>query len=81
MVCIGTLSTENMVHMKIGIRKRLSIIFSYGGQIQDLADVLHLISKGLIQPQVETARLEEFPRQLADLCDGKVAARVALAPW
>jgi propanol-preferring alcohol dehydrogenase len=40
MVCIGTLDTENTVDMKIGVRKRLNIIFSYGGQLCDLKAVL-----------------------------------------
>lgn len=78
MVCIGTLNLENTVHMKIGIRKRLSIIFSYGGQLRDLKDVLDLIAKKAIEPQVEPGRLQDFPTVLHDLCDGKVKARVAL---
>lgn len=78
MVCIGTLDTENTIDMKIGIRKRLSIIFSYGGQLRDLKAVLELISKKAIQPQVESATLQAFPTVLEDLCNGKVKARVAL---
>lgn len=50
--------------MKIGIQKRLSIIFTYGGQWRGLNEVLELISKGIIQPQVETAGLREFPNIL-----------------
>lgn len=80
MVCIGTLNLDNTIHMKIGIRKRLSIIFSYGGQVKDLEDVLDLIAKKQINPQVENGKLEDFPRCLKDLCDGKVKARVALTP-
>lgn len=64
--------------MKIGIRKRLSIVFSYGGQLRDLEDVLGLIAKGAIQPQVEEGRLEDFPAVLKDLCDGKIKGRIAL---
>lgn len=64
--------------MKIGIQKRLSIIFTYGGQAKDLKEVLDLISTGEIQPQIETASLKEFPVVLKNLCDGKVKARVAL---
>jgi propanol-preferring alcohol dehydrogenase len=41
-------------------------------------EVLDLISKGIIQPQVETAALKEFPQILKGVCDGKVKARVAL---
>lgn len=69
---------KNSIDMKIGIRKRLSIIFTYGGQKRDLEEVLQLIAKGVIQPQVENARLEDFPTVLKDLCDGKIKSRVAL---
>lgn len=78
MLCVGTLDEENTVDMKIGIQKRLSIVFSYGGQARDLKEVLDLISKGVFQPQVDTADLKDFPKVLKDLCEGKVKARVAL---
>lgn len=78
MVCIGTLDLENTVHMKVGIRKRLSIVFSYGGQLRDLEDVLALIAKGAIEPQVEDMHLDDIPTVLKDLCDGKIRGRVAL---
>lgn len=80
MVCVGTLSLDNTIHMKVGIRKRLDIIFSYGGQVQDLAEVLDMIAKGDLKPQVDTAKLKEFPRVLKDLCDGKLSSRMALIP-
>lgn len=64
--------------MKMGIRKRLSIVFSYGGQLRDLEEVLGLIAQGAIQPQVEEGRLEDFPTVLKDLCDGKIKARISL---
>jgi propanol-preferring alcohol dehydrogenase len=66
--------------MKNGIRKRLSFVFSYGGQYQDLVDVLNLIAQGVISPRVKTGRLEEFPRVLRELCQGEVEDRVALLP-
>jgi alcohol dehydrogenase, propanol-preferring len=77
-VCIGTLNPENTVYMKVGTRKRLSFMFSYGGQARDLKEVLKLISEKVIQPQVETGHIKDFPRVLQDLCDGKIKARVAL---
>jgi propanol-preferring alcohol dehydrogenase len=64
--------------MKTGTRKRLSYIFSYGGQVEDLKEVLDLIAKGVIRPQVQPGKLEDFPTVLKDLEDGKVEARVAL---
>lgn len=64
--------------MKIGTRKRLSYIFSYGGQVKDLREVLQLISKGKIRPRVETAKLGDFPDVLERLERGEIKARVAL---
>lgn len=64
--------------MKVGTRKRLTFIFSYGGQVSDLTEALDLISKKVIQPQVEDGDLRDFPRVLQDLCDGKIKGRVAL---
>ncbi|GIZ43148.1 hypothetical protein CKM354_000638700 [Cercospora kikuchii] len=78
MVCIGTLSPENTISMKVGVRKRLSILFSYGAQVGDLEEVLQLIARGAVQPDVEQGRLEDFPQWLQKLCHGKVAGRVAL---
>ncbi|TPX07207.1 uncharacterized protein E0L32_010910 [Thyridium curvatum] len=78
LLCIGSLNTENTIHMKIGTRKRLSYIFSYGGQVQDLKLVLDLIAKGAIRPQVTTGKLEDFPKVLRGLEEGTVTGRVAL---
>lgn len=64
--------------MKVGVRKRLSLIFTYGGQYQDLVECLDLIARDVIHPQVETAKLEDFPTVLTDLCEGKIKARMAL---
>jgi propanol-preferring alcohol dehydrogenase len=64
--------------MKIGTRKRLSFIFTYGGQVRDLEEVLQLIAKGVIRPQVNPGKLEDFPSVLEDLTRGKVECRVAL---
>ncbi|KAI1848027.1 hypothetical protein JX265_002031 [Neoarthrinium moseri] len=78
LLCIGSLNTENVIHMKIGTRKRLSYIFSYGGQVRDLEEVLQLIAEGAIRPQVKPARLEDFPEILKQLEEGKVESRIAL---
>lgn len=80
MVCVGTLSPENVMNMKRGIRKRLTIVFSYGGQREDLEELLDLMGRKIITPQTEEGKLEDFPRWLEDLCDGNVKARVALVP-
>ncbi|KFY21847.1 hypothetical protein V493_07051 [Pseudogymnoascus sp. VKM F-4281 (FW-2241)] len=77
-VCIGTLNLENVVDMKIGIRKRLSFIFSYGGQLKDLEEVLDLIANKAISPQVASKALSEFPNVIQGLLDGKIKGRIAL---
>lgn len=64
--------------MKIGTRKRLSYIFSYGGQVRDLKEVLELIAEKRIQPRVETANLEDFPNVLSRLERGEIKSRIAL---
>ncbi|KAJ9608744.1 hypothetical protein H2200_006515 [Cladophialophora chaetospira] len=78
MICIGTLDTENTIDMKIGVRKRLDIVFSYGGQVQDLREALELIAEGKVKPQVSTDKLQAFPEVLERLHAGKVSGRVAL---
>ncbi|KAJ5261440.1 hypothetical protein N7478_012035 [Penicillium angulare] len=77
-LCIGTLDRINELGRKMGIRKRLSIIFTYGGQYQDIVEVLDLIAKKIILPQVEMGRLQDFPEVLRDLRAGKIKDRVAL---
>lgn len=72
------MDTENTIHMKIGVRKRLSYVFSYGAQVDDLKEVLQLIASGQVRPQVETARLEELPEILTRLGEGKIRSRIAL---
>ncbi|KAH7406398.1 chaperonin 10-like protein [Phaeosphaeria sp. MPI-PUGE-AT-0046c] len=78
MLCVGTLNHENTVHMKLAIRKRLDIIFSYGGQTQDLREALNLIARGVLNPMVTDGKLQDFPKVMRDLELGKVQGRVAL---
>jgi propanol-preferring alcohol dehydrogenase len=78
MLCVGTLNHENTVHMKVGIRKRLSIIFSYGGQTRDLKEALDLIAQGVLNPRVADGKLADFPQVLKALEAGKVIGRIAL---
>jgi propanol-preferring alcohol dehydrogenase len=77
---VGTLSNETVVDAKICIKKRLTVVFNYGGQYQDVVEVLDLIAKKSLRPQVETGDLKDFPRVLQDLHDGKIRSRIALVP-
>jgi propanol-preferring alcohol dehydrogenase len=64
--------------MKAAIRKRLDIIFSYGGQTRDLKEALDLIAKGVLNPMVSDGKLADFPKVIRALEEGKVQGRVAL---
>lgn len=48
------------MYMKIGIRKWLDIIFSYGGQTRDFKEAFDLIAKGVLDPIVADGKLEDF---------------------
>ncbi|PVH76492.1 GroES-like protein [Cadophora sp. DSE1049] len=77
---VGTLSNETTIDAKLCIKKRLTIVFNYGGQYQDVVEVLDLIAKKAIRPQVETGDLKDFPKVLQDLHEGKIKSRMALMP-
>lgn len=77
---VGTLSDETSIDAKLCIKKRLTVVFNYGGQYQDVMEVLDLIASGAIQPQVEIGDLKDFPKVLQDLHEGKIKSRMALIP-
>lgn len=77
---VGTLSNETTIDAKLCIKKRLTIVFNYGGQYQDVVEVLDLISKKIVRPQVETGDMKDFPSVLQDLHEGKIKSRMALIP-
>lgn len=55
-------------------------MFNYGGQYQDVVEVLDLIAKKAVRPQVEIGDLKDFPKVLQDLHEGKIKSRMALIP-
>ena len=46
----------------------------------DLKECLKLIASGDLKPQVETGKLDDFPKALDDLHHGRVKSRIALVP-
>lgn len=74
------MDTKNTVDMKLGVRKRLTYLFSYGAHVDDVRQVLRLMQDedATLRPRVETARFEALPAVLARLEAGEVRARVAL---
>jgi propanol-preferring alcohol dehydrogenase len=78
LLCIGSLDNKNTIEMKLATRKRLSFMFSYGSQAQDLPKVLDLIATKRVEPQVQSRPLKDLQAVLAELEVGEVEARVVL---
>lgn len=79
-VLVGQMEPELPLMNTLCCIKRLEILFSFSGQIDDLRECLDLIQKGIIVPQVETDSMDMFPRLLNDLHHGKITSRMALIP-
>ncbi len=79
-VLVGLLSWTLTLHSYVAVRKRLSILCSYGATYADLEACLDLIAKGVITPQVVTGSMADFPKVLEELHAGKVKSRIALVP-
>jgi len=77
---VGLLSPELTIKNFVVVRKKLSMLASYGGTHEDLQECLDLIARGVVTPQVEKGSLEDFPKVLADLHNGKIKSRIALVP-
>lgn len=77
---VGLLGPELTIHNALAVRKRLSILCSYGGRQDDLIDCLDLIQKGVLKPQVETGDIDDFPEILDRLHRGLIKSRIALIP-
>jgi propanol-preferring alcohol dehydrogenase len=79
-VVVGLLAPEITIHTYLAVKKRLHILCSYGGLREDLEEALDLISRKIITPRVEKGKMEDFPRILEDLHNGKIKSRIALVP-
>ncbi len=79
-VQVGLLGPELTIANSLAVRKKLSILCSYGGMKEDLEDCLDLIQKGTLKPQVEKGDLDDFPEVLEKLHAGKIKSRIALVP-
>ncbi|KAF2095314.1 N-benzyl-3-pyrrolidinol dehydrogenase [Rhizodiscina lignyota] len=77
---VGILSPKTQNLNPLCSRKRLSVLYSYGGQRQDLVEALGMIARGQLQPQVEMGKLEDFPKMLEKLHAGEIKSRIALVP-
>jgi propanol-preferring alcohol dehydrogenase len=77
---VGLLGPELILMNSLAVRKKLTILCSYGGIYEDVVDCLDLIAQGKLRPQVETGDLKDFPSVLERLHEGKIKSRIALVP-
>jgi propanol-preferring alcohol dehydrogenase len=77
---VGLLGPELVLMNSLAVRKKLTILCSYGGIYEDVADCLNLISEGKLKPQVETGNMDDFPSVLERLHEGNIKSRIALIP-
>jgi len=77
---VGLLGADLTLHNNLAVRKKLTILCSYGGIYEDVVDCLDLIAQGKLRPQVETGALNDFPSVLERLHEGKIKSRIALIP-
>lgn len=80
LIQVGLLGPELTINNLLAVRKRLSILCSYGGRMDDLEACLDLIAQGALKPQVETGDMDDFPQILHRLHAGKVKSRIVLVP-
>ena len=79
-VGVGLLGDALIINNSLCTRKKLSILFSYGGTAEDVVECLRMIQRGTLKPQVETTDMDNFPRVIQDLHEGKFKGRMALIP-
>ncbi|KAI6918723.1 40S ribosomal protein [Hortaea werneckii] len=53
---------------------------NYNGSLESFAEVMELIGQGVLKPKLETGSIEDLPKVLKDLDDGKVRTRMVLLP-
>lgn len=79
-VLTGLISQQAPLMVGLSVMKAISIDCNYGGTIESLGECLDLIAKGVIQPRIETGSVEDLPKVLRDLDEGKVKSRMVLLP-
>ncbi|KAI7028657.1 hypothetical protein KC332_g11076 [Hortaea werneckii] len=53
---------------------------NYNGSLESFAEVMELMGQGVLKPKLETGSIEDLPKVLKDLDDGKVRTRMVLLP-
>ncbi|KXT15933.1 hypothetical protein AC579_1457 [Pseudocercospora musae] len=79
-VMVGLLA-ETVPFMPIMMIVRMvTIKGSYNGSTEDLKSGLELLAQGIITPKITTGSIEDLPKTLKDLDEGKITGRRVLLP-
>lgn len=79
-VQVGMGRLEAMVSTWDLILKRVTLVGSRGGTVEELAEVYRLMADGSLAPQLGTISFDQIPAGLARLHDGSVTGRLVAVP-
>ncbi|KAG4287295.1 hypothetical protein FPRO06_04947 [Fusarium proliferatum] len=82
-ITVGLASSDVTIPSNTGsgyILKGVTIVGSIGASMQDLKDVLGLLARGAIKPEITEVAFEEIPETIKRLAEGAVAGRVWTDP-
>lgn len=80
LVMVGLLSQQVPIIPLVVVGRALTIQGSYSGSIPAFHECLELMAKGVLRPSIETGSIEDLPKVLKDLDDGKIKSRMVLLP-
>lgn len=81
LVVVGLFGGEGKFPLPFFPLRALEVIGNFTGTIQDLAEMVRLVHRGIVKPVVsETFHLEEANNVLEKLVAGKIEGRAVLAP-
>lgn len=79
-VVVGLFSQTWTVLPMVVVMQEINVKGSYNGTVEGLGECLELIEQGVIKPVVETGSIEDLPKMLKDLDEGKIKSRMVLLP-
>ncbi|KAK5117603.1 hypothetical protein LTR62_005025 [Meristemomyces frigidus] len=80
MVLVGLISPALQLIPLVSVSKAITIKCHYNGSKKALVECLDLMAKGVIQPKVETDSVQNLPKVLKDLDEGRIKSRMVLLP-
>lgn len=77
---VGLAKPTFTIHNFLNAMRETEIIFSFGGNSQEQIQVLEWISLGRVKPITSNAPLDDLPKYLQLLKEGKIVGRVVFQP-